>query len=390
MFPISASLRGLLMVATVACATLPLSAAAPRTPVVNHVEHKVTRGETLWSIAQKHRTSMGAIMDFNHMPNEVVREGMVLRIPTGAAEDPRKVRRQIHIVDEGETFWSIAEDYHISPQLLAKANPNINPNRVRADMELMIPPREEVDTSTPAEERIAPTETTIPHTIAEGETFYSIGRRYGVPMEAIAAANPTVKPERLRAGMKIIVPSKKSGSVTSTPTKSKPGIIDQPARDRTTHTVVKDESIASIAKKHGISESALLRENSLDDDDIIYVGDVLKLPAANRPPTTAQTPTKQVVTKTVRPSPAPDKTTPVKPTPPKPASNSPAPPVTVGTDGTIRSYIISNGEDENTVCEAFGITKQQLFEYNRLSPGTKLKPGDEIAIPRVSNKPRKS
>ena len=389
MFPISASLRGLLMVAMVACATLPLSAAAPRTPAANHVEHKVTRGETLWSIAQKHRTSVGAIMDFNHMPSEVVREGMLLRIPTAAAEDPRKLRRQIHIVDEGETFWSIADDYHISPQLLAKANPNINPNRVRADMELIIPPREEVDTSTPAEERIAPPATTIPHTVAEGETFYSIGRRYSVPMELVAAANPTVKPERLRAGMKIVVPSKKSGAVTTTPAKNKPGIIDQPARNRT-HTVIKDESIASIAKKHGISETALLHENNLDDDDIIYVGDELKLPAGNRTPTTAQTPTKQIVTKTVRPSPTPEKPVPVKTTPAKPVPTTPAPPVTVGTDGTIRSYIISNGEDENTVCEAFGITKQQLFEYNRLSPGTKLKPGDEIAIPRVSNKTRKS
>lgn len=389
MFPISASLRGLLMATVVASAALTLSAAAPRSPAANHVEHKVTRGETLWSIAQKHRTSVGAIMDFNHMPNEVIREGMLLRIPSAAVEDPRKVRRQIHIVDEGETFWSIADDYHISPQLLAKANPNINPNRVRADMEILIPPREEVDTNTLAEERPAPPATTILHTVTEGETFYSIGRRHGVSTESIAAANPTIKPERLRAGMKIVVPSKKSGVVTPSPAKNKPGIIDQPARNRT-HTVAKDESIATIAKKHGISETALLRENNLDDDDVIYVGDELKLPAGKRTPTTAQTPTKPVVTKTVRPPPAPEKPAPVKPAPTRPAPNTPAPPVTVGSDGTIRSYIISNGEDENTVCDAFGITKQQLFEYNRLPPGTRLKPGDEIAIPRVTSKPRKN
>jgi hypothetical protein len=45
---------------------------------------------------------------------------------------------------------------------------------------------------------------------------------------------------------------------------------------------------------------------------------------------------------------------------------------------------VSAGEDENTICEAFGISKQALFSYNHLSATTKLKPGDEIAIPRVA------
>jgi hypothetical protein len=45
---------------------------------------------------------------------------------------------------------------------------------------------------------------------------------------------------------------------------------------------------------------------------------------------------------------------------------------------------VSAGENENTICEAFGISKQALFDYNRLSSTTKLKPGDEIAIPRVA------
>ena len=45
---------------------------------------------------------------------------------------------------------------------------------------------------------------------------------------------------------------------------------------------------------------------------------------------------------------------------------------------------MSAGENENTICEAFGISKQTLFDYNRLAATTKLKPGDEIAIPRVA------
>jgi len=52
-------------------------------------------------------------------------------------------------------------------------------------------------------------------------------------------------------------------------------------------------------------------------------------------------------------------------------------------DGVIRSYIVGAGEDENTISEAFGISRKQLLEYNRLSSSTNLKPGDEIMIPHV-------
>jgi hypothetical protein len=66
-----------------------------------------------------------------------------------------------------------------------------------------------------------------------------------------------------------------------------------------------------------------------------------------------------------------------------PAANKP-PANTVGADGVIRSYIVSEGETEATICEAFGISKEQLYEYNRLPATARLKAGDEIMIPRVA------
>lgn len=356
---------------------LPVEAAPPRGPaprsstVPDYAEHKVTRGETLWSISQKHQTSVGVIMDFNHLPNQTVREGMILRIPRRATEDPRKLRQHIHVIESGETFWSIAEKYDVAPALLAQANPNINPNRVHEDMELIIPVREGADVTTrddPAPPAPSPKSgSMIQHTVGENETFYSIGRRYRVPMDSIVAANPSVKPERLRAGMKVWVPSKNPAPVKpTTPAATKPV-------NARTHTIAEGESIASIAKKHGVSESDLLRENKLDDDDAIFVGDVLKIPGSGNYASPAR-----------QPQGKPDAGTPSKPpsAPTKPAGGTP--PNTVGNDGTIRSYIVSAGEDESTICEAFGISKQQLYEYNRLAPGTRLKPGDEIAIPRVA------
>src|SRR5947207_504136 len=87
------------------------------------VEHQVTRGETLWSISQKHHTSVGAIMDYNHLPDHNVREGMVLRIPPKLPEPPPlredpKPRAQSgdmiqHSVTDNETFYSIGRHYGV-------------------------------------------------------------------------------------------------------------------------------------------------------------------------------------------------------------------------------------------------------------------------------------
>lgn len=357
---------------------LPLVAAPPRgypVPPSNvaptAVEHKVTRGETLWSISQKHRTSVGAVMDYNHLPDHSVREGMVLRIPPRVVENAGYRPPQVHVVKRGEDFWQIADRYKVPSSQLAKANPNVNPNRIHEDMELIIPTQE--GEIVPRREEPAPRPqpaSMIQHTVGENETFYSIGRRYGVPMDTVVAANPTVRPERLRAGMKVWVPSKNAPPVT----KPKPTEVAARVRGHT-HTVKENESVASIAKQHGVSESALMRENDLTEDDVIYVDDVLKIPGAG-----------MVLSSPLPPQTKPGAAQPKPQTPPtqnRPTGGNTVP-NTVGDDGTIRSYIVSAGENENTICDAFGITKQQLYDYNRLAPTTKLKAGDEIAIPRVA------
>jgi hypothetical protein len=136
-----------------------------------------------------------------------------------------------------------------------------------------------------------------------------------------------------------------------------------------------------------VSESALLRENKLTADDPIYVDDVLKIPGGGTVTSSASSTTKTGATPTKTDTSNPKaNTTPTKSpapaAPPKPPAGTP--PNTVAGDGTIRSYIVSAGENENTICEAFGISKQALFDYNHLTATTKLKPGDEIAIPRVA------
>ncbi len=414
MSPLRLVLGGLLLVTLPA---LPLAAATPRggypasrQPIVAPTagEHKVTRGETLWSISQKHGTSVGAIMDYNHLPDHNVREGMILRVPPRVVEQPPPPpgNQHLHTVRRSEDFWDIADRYEIKPSILGRANPTVNPNKLQEGMVLVIPAGEEGDRTTrpsqpplkptPQPQQPRPSSSMVQHTVGENETFYSIGRRYGVSMESVVAANPGVKPERLRAGMKVWIPSKNGGvsstsnkptSASTSPSSQKPAVYRGE-----THKVKEDESIASIAKRYGVTESALMRENNLTEDDVIYVDDLLKIPSSGRvasaPPTAPSQGSKpSAQTSSSSTKPAPSTPTGSKPKPPT-SSGGATPANTVGNDGTIRSYIVSSGENEATICDAFGITKQQLYDYNRLSPNTKLKAGDEIAIPKVTGRKR--
>jgi murein DD-endopeptidase MepM/ murein hydrolase activator NlpD len=44
------------------------------------------------------------------------------------------------------------------------------------------------------------------HTVEKGDTFFGLARRYGVPMAAIAAANPQIDAKSLRLGDKVMIP----------------------------------------------------------------------------------------------------------------------------------------------------------------------------------------
>lgn len=47
----------------------------------------------------------------------------------------------------------------------------------------------------------------MPYTIKAGDTFYNIARTYGISIDALIAANPSVNPDRLSIGQVICVPT---------------------------------------------------------------------------------------------------------------------------------------------------------------------------------------
>ncbi len=123
-----------------------------------------------------------------------------------------------------------------------------------------------------------PCQGTVVHTVAHGETMFSIARRYGVTVDAVCAANNIADPARIYAGQRLVIPQ--SGGAATTP----------PAT--ATHTVQAGENLYRIALRYGTTVQALAELNNIFDPNRLVVGQTLRVPgngAAPPPPSTATT-----------------------------------------------------------------------------------------------------
>lgn len=111
------------------------------------------------------------------------------------------------------------------------------------------------------------------HVIVKGDSFYTLGKKYGVGFKAIAEANPNLNPSKLKIGDKVKIPAPKSGAAPADADRgaSAPSAIK-------TYTVKSGDTLMKIAKTHGVSIKALRSANNLRTDRI-KVGDKLKIPA---------------------------------------------------------------------------------------------------------------
>jgi LysM repeat protein len=143
-----------------------------------------------------------------------------------------------------------------------------------------VPPTPDVAVPTPL---VAPTPpagdtpvltTLSEHTISKGESFYTLGKKYGVGFKAIAEANPGVNPNRLKIGDKIKIPPPKTPGATALNGTAAPA-ADGGVK---TYKVKSGDNLGKIGKMFGVTPKQLRTANNLKTDQI-KVGQTLKIPA---------------------------------------------------------------------------------------------------------------
>ena len=269
------------------------SSAKPDTSVSAAVterdKHTVRPGETLWSISRLHGVSIGELMDLNNLKSASIREGQVLKIPRterDIALAPTKPTS--YTVSKGETFRSIARKHGITQTELEKANPKVDPDIPKVGTKLVIPHIEpDAEDTKKDADKSKDSSSVVKIKIGEKDTIYSLAKKHGTTEKALLAANPGVRPDRLRPGSTLNLPVKKSPASASTG-KSKNDASNgdgaaKPAQPSSTrsrpYSVSQGESAPEIAEAFGISVKKLYEMNGLKPGTSLKVGQEIRVPA---------------------------------------------------------------------------------------------------------------
>jgi LysM repeat protein len=151
--------------------------------------HVVQVGETLFSIAKKYNVQVEGIKSLNKLPNNEIKVGMRLIInPNQPAIKPNEeaVVPGYHEVKQGETLYSIARSYNIT-LLELKALNELESDTIHVGEELIVVPLN----GEKAKEEIVNDSPDEPfyHLVKEKDTLYSLSRKYGVTPEEIRRLN---------------------------------------------------------------------------------------------------------------------------------------------------------------------------------------------------------
>ncbi|MCX6855300.1 MAG: LysM peptidoglycan-binding domain-containing protein, partial [Verrucomicrobia bacterium] len=285
-----------------------------------------------------------------------------------------------YIVRPGDTLLGIASRHGTSTNVLRSLN-HMDDDVVDIGQSLLIP--------SPGSSSYSGGSFTGVHVVKSGDTFTQIARDHGLSTDALARANKTVYPDRLLIGERLVVPGGRSSSHSGSfdtgmsfiSTKSK----------SSTHTVKKGEHLGSIAKKHGISTSALAKANRLKNANIIEIGDRLIIPGRSSGGMSQQLAFTEQDAEPLADFRIPEPPTPpVKPEPiaPLPPINGSTPALTTITNSSstprgVVAYRMERGDTLDTVANMFSTTTENIRALNKFPADKVLKEGNELFVPSV-------
>jgi LysM repeat protein len=118
-------------------------AAAPSVEHKEGARYTVRWGDTLFSIAEKFDTTVDAIKDANGLTSDFITVGQELIVPgAGMPSEPGRPSEgnpSVHIVQPGENLFRIALRYGTTVDAMAEANHIVNPWFIYVGQELRIP-----------------------------------------------------------------------------------------------------------------------------------------------------------------------------------------------------------------------------------------------------------
>ena len=79
-----------------------------QTNQINWVTHRVTKGDSLWKIAEEFDTEVNVLKKVNYLASNVLSLNQELLIPLSNDQNQTFIPYQAHIISEGDTLWNLS------------------------------------------------------------------------------------------------------------------------------------------------------------------------------------------------------------------------------------------------------------------------------------------
>jgi membrane-bound lytic murein transglycosylase D len=347
--------------------------------------HIVQLGESLISVANKYNVAKSQLLEWNGMfEGEVISEGQNLQIGAPVEvfitkkEEPdltndakiEKIKTPkksadsgVHIVATGDTFYSISRSYNMEITTLLSLNDLTESSALSVGQQLFIYTNEEASNTTKEVESV-PTVTEIAvdseeatHTVAAGETFYGIARKYNLSVTTLLALNDLKNNSSLSVGQSLFIsPESAMKKLTDQAPENIPEEKEEGRKEEavnplpTVHTVKAGDTFYGIAQQYGLTINEVLELNQMGKASTLSIGQKLNV---NKNGSNKESPTKKE---------APENKT-----------------KSTGASANGK-HVVGSGETLYGIATNYKISVKQLLEWNNFEPNRQIKPGESINI----------
>ncbi len=239
------------------------------------------------------------------------------------------------------------------------------------------------------------------HKVKSGDTLSALAQKYGVSVSAIMSANNIARPSVLHIGQKLVIPGT-GGAATATADAGQPApAAPAPKNWDKTYVVKSGDSVWSIARKHNISESAMLAANNLQKKHTLSIGQKLRVPGSDAVKDSGES--RRVEVAAAPPAPefeqaeSPQARKQIDDTPQQkqtetvrsrdmaaaaPDQKQAAPAQTVRKlTPQAGTYVVKSGDTVWTIAKKHGVSESAMLEANRLTKKDVLQIGQKLVIP---------